>query len=77
MSHIKGKINIPPVEDLLQKSVDNIRLKAIQDKVNLESELDYNKIYIGSPMPAKDHINYLKKIGENYQRSKKLVLSLF
>jgi hypothetical protein len=69
------KITIEPVEDLLQRSVDNIRYQAIKEKVNLESEIDYARKYIGSPMP--NHANYLKELGVNYQRSKQIKYTLF
>lgn len=50
---------------MLQRSVDNIRFKAIQAKVNLESEIFYNNQTIGSPIENKP--NYYKTLGENYQ----------
>ncbi len=55
---------------LYKKSVENIRLTQIQNKANLEAELDYGKRYIGSCMPTKERISYLKETALNYQNSK-------
>jgi len=53
---------------LLQKSIDNIRLEAIQKKVNLEAEIKYARTYIGSPMP--DQAKYLTNLGLSFIKSK-------
>ena len=70
MSHIKGKINIPPVEDLLQRSVDNIRLQQIQQKVNLEAEIQQARKMVGSPLPAEQYRQYLINLVRVWQKSK-------
>jgi uncharacterized protein YaaW (UPF0174 family) len=57
-------------KQILKRSVDNIRFQAIKEKVNLESELFYNKQTIGSPLPRKEYQNYLQKLVQNYQQSK-------
>ena len=55
-------------QKLLQKSVDNIHYQQIKKLVNLEAELYYNSLTIGSPMP--DQPKYNEELGRNYQQSK-------
>ena len=55
-------------QQLLQKSIDNIHYQQIKNRVNLEAELEWNKTYIGSPMP--DQAKYNEELGRNYQQSK-------
>lgn len=67
---MKGIIKIHPIENLLQRSIDNVRLSQIQEKVNLEAEVEYARKYIGSPMPQSDFKEYMTNISEGYLKSK-------
>jgi len=55
---------------ILKKSIENIRIKQIQEKVNLEAELEHNKHFIGNPMQVMERANYLQKLGKDYLASK-------
>ena len=55
-------------QQLLQKSIDNIHYQQIKNRVNLEAELEWNKTYIGSPMP--DQAKYNEELGLSFIKSK-------
>lgn len=59
-------------QQLLKKSMNNIRLEQIQLKVNLEAELDYNKHFTGGLIPVGDKIEYLENIGRKFMNRKKV-----
>lgn len=48
-------------KELLKKSIQNIRLKQIQDKVNLESELEYSRKRENPPLPREERLLYWKE----------------
>jgi len=61
----------------LQRSIDNIRYKQIKEKVDLEAELEHNKRYLGSPLPAQERVSYLANIGRAYAKSRLSIIKLF
>jgi len=57
-------------KELLKKSIKNIRIKQIQDKVNLEAEIEHVRNTIGSPLPLKEQNEYYAQQGRDYLRRK-------
>ena len=74
MKHNRNyKIRIPEYEEgeLYKRAMENCRLNDLKKKADIEAEWDYQKRYIGSPLPRNEMKTYFENVMKNYQLFKK------
>lgn len=56
---------------LYKRAMENCRLNDLKKKADIEAEWDYNKQFIGSPLPRNEMKTYFENMMKNYQLFKK------
>ena len=67
------KIRIKEYEEgeLYKRAMENCRLNDLKKKADIEAEWDYQKRFIGSPLPRNEMKTYFENIVKNYKLFKK------
>jgi hypothetical protein len=68
--HYKIRIKEYEEGELYKRAMENCRLNDLKKKADIEAEFEYNKKYIGSPMPRAEQQSYFQQLVKNYQASK-------
>jgi hypothetical protein len=74
MKHNRNyKIRIPEYDEgeLYKRAMENCRLNDLKKKADIEAEWNYQKRYIGSPLPRNEMKTYFENIVKNYKLFKK------